>query len=99
MPLPSDRRLRSLLGGQTADVAQIQQQLMENHSILLSYWIGETIAIAGRLHRMAVSVDVLPPRDQLERVLLPLEHMLQRRRPLPLAGEDISGLFFARKGI
>lgn len=97
MPSSSDGRLRSLLGGQTADVAQIQQQLMENHSILLSYWVGENHSYRWSITRNGVSVEVLPRRDQLERVLFPLEHMLQRRRPLPLAGEDISGYALQEK--
>jgi CHAT domain-containing protein/tetratricopeptide (TPR) repeat protein len=97
MPLPSDRRLRSLLGDRTADVARIQQQLMENHSILLSYWVGENHSYRWSITPNGVSIDVLPSRDQLERVLLPLEHMLQRRRPSPLAGEDISGYALQEK--
>jgi hypothetical protein len=89
--MPSDERLSSLLGGETADVAQIQQLLLEKHSILLSYWVGERHSYRWSITPGGISVEALPPSDRLERVMLPLEHMLQGRRPVPKSGEDISG--------
>ncbi len=89
--MPSDGRLRSLLGGQAMDVAQIQQQLLEKDSMLLSYWIGESHSYRWSITSGGVSVEGLPSRDRLERTMLPLENMLQRRRPVPVAGEDIAG--------
>jgi CHAT domain-containing protein len=89
--MQSDKRPSSLLGGQTADVKLIQKQLLEKDSMLLSYWIGERHSYRWSITPAGVSFEALPPRDQLERTMLPLEHMLQRRRPVPKSGEDIAG--------
>jgi CHAT domain-containing protein len=87
----------SILGSQPADATQIQERLLEKHSALLSYWVGNKHSYRWAITPDSVSVDVLPPRDQLERVFIPLERMLQTRRPTPTSGEDIADYALEQK--
>lgn len=85
-----DARFASMLGNQTVDADQVQRELLDGHSILLSYWIGEHHSFRWSITSSGLSVDALPPRATLEKIILPLESMLQSRRPLPVSGDDIS---------
>ena len=87
----------SILGSQPADAAQIQGKLLEKHSALLSYWVGNKHSYRWAITSDSVSVDVLPPRDQLEHILVPLDRMLQSRRAAPTSGEDIAGYALEQK--
>jgi CHAT domain-containing protein len=86
----SDRRLTSLFTQQTVDIPFLQHQLLEDHSILLSYWIGAIHSYRWTITSTNVLVDTLPPHDELDRTILPLEHMLQTRRSSLVPGEDIT---------
>jgi CHAT domain-containing protein len=86
----SDRRLTSLLAQQTVDITSLQNQLLEDHSVLLSYWIGASHSYRWTITSTNVLVDTLPPRGELDRTILPLERMLQTRRSSLIPGEDIT---------
>jgi CHAT domain-containing protein len=86
----SDRRLTSLLARQTVDMPLLQHQLLEDHSVLLSYWVGSSHSYRWTITAAAVLVDTLPPRDELDRTILPLERMLRARRSGLTPGEDIA---------
>jgi CHAT domain-containing protein len=86
----SDHRLTSLLARQTADIPLLQHQLLDDHSILLSYWLGQTHSYRWTITPTAVLVDTLPSRDQLNRTILPLERLLRARRSTLTPGEDIA---------
>ena len=86
----ADLRLGSLLGDQTVDVIPLQHQLLEEHSVLLSYWIGASQSYRWLVSSNSVSVDLLPSRSQLDDVLLPLERMLQSRHSKLVSGEDMA---------
>ena len=85
----ADLRLGSLLGNQTVDVAQLQRELLEKHSVLLSYWIGTSRSYRWLITANSVSVDALPPRGQLDDVIVPLERMLRSRHSKLVPGEDM----------
>jgi len=85
----ADLRLGSLLGNQTVDVAQLQHELLEEHSVLLSYWIGANQSYRWLVTSSTVSVDRLPRRGQLDEVMIPLERMLRSRHPKLVSGEDM----------
>ena len=87
----ADKRLDSPLVSQIATVTQIQQQLLTEHSVVLSYWIGSSRGYRWLITPTGVSTEELPSRCQVENVVLPLERMLQSRRPAPTSGETISG--------
>lgn len=87
----ADARLSSPFVSRIANVAEIQQLLLESHSVLLSYWVGENRSYRWLIAPNSVSVEELPRRDQLERAVLPLERMLQERRPSPGRDEEIAG--------
>lgn len=86
----ADPRLDSLLKSRTVNISQAQRELLDEHTVLLSYWIGKQHSYRWLLTRDHISSIMLPPRAELERTILPLEHMLQNRRPVPAAGEDIA---------
>jgi tetratricopeptide (TPR) repeat protein len=86
----SDSRLTSLLSQQTVDMPLLQHQLVEDHSVLLSYWIGNTHSYRWTITSGNMLVDSLPSRDELDRAILPLEHMLRGRRSPPVPGEDVA---------
>lgn len=86
----ADERLTSPLVSRIVTVTQIQQQLLAKHSALLSYWIGSNRSYRWLITPDSVHLEELPPRDQLQQVVLPLERMLQSRRPVPVAGEDVA---------
>ena len=86
----SDHRLSSLLAAQTVGMPLLQHQLLEDHSVLLSYWIGNTRSYRWTVTPTNVSVDALPRRDELDRTILPLERMLRARRSGLTPGEDIA---------
>jgi hypothetical protein len=86
----ADRRLTSLLAQQTVDIPFLQHQLLEDHSILLSYWISASHSYRWTITSINVLVDTLPPRDELDSTILPLERMLQTRRSSLVPGEDIT---------
>jgi CHAT domain-containing protein len=85
-----DDKFASLLESQTATVEQVQRNLLDHQSAVVSYWIGEIHSYRWLITPDQVRVDVLPPRSALERVILPLENILQNRRPVPAAGGDVS---------
>ena len=86
----SDRRLTSLIATQTVDMALLQHQLLEHHSVLLSYWIGSSHSYRWTITSGNVLVDDLPARDELDRTILPLERVLRARRPGLVPGQDIA---------
>jgi CHAT domain-containing protein/Flp pilus assembly protein TadD len=86
----SDHRLTSLLASQTVDIPLLQHRLLEDRSVLLSYWIGNSHSYRWTITSNNVLVDALPSRDELERTILPLERMLQTRRSALVPGEDIA---------
>jgi CHAT domain-containing protein len=86
----SDRRLTSLLAAQTARIPLLQHQLLEDHSALLSFWIGNNHSYRWTITSSNVLVDTLPSRDDLDRTILPLEGMLRARRSSLVPGEDIT---------
>jgi CHAT domain-containing protein len=86
----SDRRIASLVAGQSVDIPLLQRQLLEEHSVLLSYWVGNSRSYRWTITSNNVTVDALPSRDALDRTILPLEHMLRARRATPTPGEDIA---------
>ena len=86
----SDHRLTSLVAQQTADIPLLQRQLLDDHSILFSYWVGETHSYRWTITPTVVLVDTLPPRDQLNRTILPLERLLRARRSTLTPGQDIA---------
>ena len=86
----SDHRLTSLLAAQTVDMPLLQHQLLDDHSVLLSYWIGKNHGYRWTITSSNISVDALPPRDELDRTILPLERMLRARRSGLTPGEDIA---------
>ena len=86
----SDHRLTSLLAQQTVDIPFLQHQLLEDHSVLLSYWIGASHSYRWTITSTNVLIDTLAPRDELDRTILPLERMLQTRRSSQVPGEDIA---------
>jgi CHAT domain-containing protein len=85
----ADDRLGSLLGDQTVDVAVLQHALLEEHAVLLSYWIGASQSYRWLVTSSTVSVDTLPRRSQLDDVITPLERMLRSRHPKLVSGEDM----------
>jgi len=85
----ADGRLGSLLGNQTVEVSQLQRELFEEHSVLLSYWIGANQSYRWLVTSNTVSVATLPRRSQLDDVMLPLERMLRSRHPKLVSGEDM----------
>jgi CHAT domain-containing protein len=85
-----DGRLDSLLGSQTVDIALLQHELLEEHSVLLSYWIGSSQSYRWSVTMNSISVDVLPPRSKLDHMIIPLERMLRSRRSKLVSGEDIA---------
>jgi CHAT domain-containing protein len=85
----SDRGLTSLLAQPIADMPLLQHKLLEDHSVLLSYWIGDTHSYRWTITSGGMFVDTLPTRDELNRTILPLEHMLRARRFSLVPGEDI----------
>jgi CHAT domain-containing protein len=85
-----DDKFASLLESQTATAEQLQRELLDPQSAVVSYWIGEVHSYRWLITPDRVRVDVLPPRSELERLILPLEQMLQNRRPSPAAGGDVS---------
>jgi CHAT domain-containing protein len=87
----ADLRLGSLLGNQTVDVAQLQRELLEEHSVLLSYWIGTSKSYRWLVTSNGISVETLPRRNQLDDVMIPLERMLRSRHPKLVSGEDMQG--------
>jgi CHAT domain-containing protein len=86
----SDRRLGSLLAAQTAALPLLQHQLLEDHYVLLSYWIGSSHSYRWTITSGNVLVDTLPPRADLDRTILPVERMLRARRSILVPGEDIT---------
>jgi CHAT domain-containing protein len=86
----SDRRLGSLLASRTVAMPLLQHQLLEDHSVLLSYWVGDSHSYRWIITSTNISVDTLPARDELNHTILPLEHMLQTRRANLVPGEDIT---------
>ena len=86
----SDHRLTSVLAQQTIDMALLQRQLVEDHSVLLSYWLGSVHSYRWTITSANVLVDTLPPRDEVDRTIVPLERMLRARRSTPTPGEDIA---------
>jgi CHAT domain-containing protein/Flp pilus assembly protein TadD len=86
----SDRRLTSLLAQQTINMSLLQHQLLEDHAVLLSYWLGNTHSYRWTITSTNVLVDTLPARDELDRTILPLERMLRARRSTTTPGEDIA---------
>jgi tetratricopeptide (TPR) repeat protein len=87
----ADERLDSPLVSKIATMTEIQQQLLAEHSVVLSYWIGSSRSYRWLITPGRVSVEELPPLAQVKQVVLPLERMLQSRRPVPASGEAISG--------
>ena len=85
----ADERLSSPFVGRVVTVAQIQRQLLAKHSAMLSYWIGASRSYRWLITPDSMSLEELPPRDQLQQVVLPLEHMLQSRRLVPVPGENV----------
>lgn len=85
----ADPRLDILLKRRTVDVSQAQRRLLDQHTVLLSYWVGEKHSYRWLLTRNNLSVRTLPPRPELEKMVLPLERMLRDRHPMPVEGEDI----------
>jgi tetratricopeptide (TPR) repeat protein len=83
-----DGRLGSLTLSSIVDVAQIQRGLLDRHSVLLSYWIGDSQSYRWMITYDGVSMETLPSRKAIENLVLPLEKKLQSRRPLPAAGAD-----------
>lgn len=90
LPVAQSDKVAALLESQTATAEQVQRNLLDRQSALVSYWIGEIHSYRWLMTLDGVRVDVLPPRSELERVILPLEQMLQNRRPAPAAGGDVS---------
>lgn len=88
--IAADPRVDALLKGRKVDVSQAQRQLLDEHTVLLSYWIGERHSYRWLLTRDNISSITLPPRAVFERTIRPLERMLQNRRPVPTVGEDIA---------
>jgi CHAT domain-containing protein len=86
----SDSRLASLLTAHTADISLLQHQLLQDRSVLLSYWIGSNHSYRWTIISDNVVVDTLPSRDELDRTILPLERMLRARRSGLVPGEDIA---------
>lgn len=86
----ADDNSRLLQESRVATAEQVQQQLLDRQSAVLSYWIGNDHSYRWIVTPDRVRVDVLPPRSKLEAVVLPLEKMLQNRRPVPSAGGNIS---------
>ena len=86
----SDHRLTSLLTAQTVDMPLLQHQLLEDHCVLLSYWIGNNHSYRWTLTLSSISVDALPRREELDRTILPLVRMLRARRSGLTPGEDIA---------
>ena len=86
----SDRKLNSLLAARTLDLPLLQRQLLEDHSVLLSYWLGDSHSYRWTITSGSVLVDTLPPREELDRTILPLERMLRARRSALVPGEDIA---------
>jgi CHAT domain-containing protein len=86
----SDRRLTSLLTQQTVDLFLLQKQLLDPHSVLLSYWIGDAHSYRWTISSDNIRVDSLPSRSDLDRTVLPLERMLRARRSSLVPGEDIA---------
>jgi hypothetical protein len=41
----ADARLISMPGNQTVNAEQVQHRLLDEHSVLLSYWIGERLEL------------------------------------------------------
>jgi CHAT domain-containing protein len=64
--------------------------LLEPHSVLLSYWTGNTHSYRWTITTDAILVDSLPARADLDRTILPLERMLRARRSGLVPGEDIA---------
>ena len=75
--------------GEPVEVSALQHQLMDAHSILLSYWVGESHSYRWVLTRERVDVKELPRREKLDAMLQPLIAGLHGRRPQPLAGEAL----------
>ncbi len=86
----SDRRLTPLLAQPIAEMPLLQHQLLEDHSVLLKR-TGSAIPPSYRwtITSGSLLVDTLPSRDELNRTILPLEHMLRARRSSLVPGEDI----------
>ncbi len=84
-----DTRLASMLKSPIVDVEQVQGKLLDEHSVLLSYWIGERHSYRWSITTAGISVDALPRRGELEKAVLPIERTLQMRRPLPAPGDDV----------
>ena len=72
------------------DIALLQHELLEEHSVLLSYWIGSSQSYRWSVTMNSISVDVLPPRSKLDHMIIPLERMLRSRRSKLVSGEDIA---------
>ena len=91
-----DDKFASLLESRTATVEQVQRNLLDQQSAVLSYWIGAVHSYRWLITPDGVRVDILPARSELERVILPLEQMLQNRRAGPATGGDV-GDYLARQ--
>jgi hypothetical protein len=63
---------------------------LQENSVLLSYWIGESYSYRWTITSSNVLVDTLPPRGELNRTILPLERMLRARCSSLVPGEDVA---------
>ncbi len=86
----SDDRMSSLLGSQTAEIKQIQDELLSDDSVLLSYWAGKKQSYRWLITAHSISVKILPPRSEIERTIVPLERSLQNRRPRVELGDTVA---------
>lgn len=86
----ADERLHPFLGGGPIDIASVQKDLLGDRSVLLSYWIGAKASYRWTIAAHSFSVETLPPRSTIERIVVPLERSLAERRPEIQPGDDIA---------
>lgn len=82
----SDDRQHSLLMDQVADVHMVQEQVLSEYGVLVSYWVGEHTSYRWTIAAHSFTVKKLPPRADIEAQILPLVRELANRNP-PLPGE------------
>jgi len=68
----SSPRYDELLGARPRSLAQIQREVLDRDTILLSYWLGEKESILWRIDRGSLRAYRLPARDQIERLAIKL---------------------------
>ncbi len=85
--LSTDDRLHSLLVDQTADVPSVEKELLSEHSVLVSYWVGEEQSYRWTITAHSFTVRTLTNRARLEKQIVPVERAMRNAAPAALAGE------------